>query len=577
MMNLKSIKHNKTLFQAIIFLLMAIGITLFAHWEPSGETWGYWFFSRIFTETGKFIAPDRSPLYTLYLFLFRWMDYPLSVTAEYVVTTFVTLLSLIVLFRRYLRMKFLLLAVILWIPFLQISEPPVLKLALACSCFAVFLRENKPNRFKYACSYALLIFAYMFRGTYLFCLLAFVALDIVRTFKHKKSLRRFLPQYYDLVILIPILFLCWFHQSPSPHRWNTASVCSADWLPFDAKSLTSGAFIQNYNSAYILDKYGSFHGKDLYFTNQELFKGAKTLSGAIKANPKFVVKQMLRNVKRALIISIKFTLIPALLYPMIPQGHFAWYPVHLFITIPIAFFVLYGAWKGAKTADMKCFMLANILMVVTLILVIPKERYMHSLLPVLILSASWYNLRLQNFLENLKKRFSMKRKVFSVLRLSAGYLLIFLFSSGAVDWKTVFSDLLKDVKAGDVRVLENRPYSMKRAKPFLDPLLQDCHGILALEHRFLATFTKLSVEKFYDISEIPPFGTYGDYRYEGLRPQRINCVLTSYDLINYGETETNVPIRYKNYIKPYVKQLERQGAVTKEIPSYGFVTILKNK
>src|SRR3989338_7442547 len=130
----------------VIFL--ALGVSLLAHWEPSQESWGYWLFSRIFNETGQFIIPGRSPLYSLYLVLFRWMGYPLSVSVEYLVTSLLTVLALMVLFREYLTRPLLTLAVILWIPFLQISEPPVQKLALACSCWAIALRNKEADRFR---------------------------------------------------------------------------------------------------------------------------------------------------------------------------------------------------------------------------------------------------------------------------------------------------------------------------------------------------------------------------------------------------------------------------------------------
>ena len=48
-------------------------LTLFKQQEISGESWGYWFFARVFADTGEFVAADRSPLYTLYLNGCRWL------------------------------------------------------------------------------------------------------------------------------------------------------------------------------------------------------------------------------------------------------------------------------------------------------------------------------------------------------------------------------------------------------------------------------------------------------------------------------------------------------------------------
>ena len=84
---------------AAFVIAAAAALTLFRHWEPTGETWGYWFFARVFAETGKFIIFDRSPLCVLYLNLFRWIGYPASVTLESIATLFLVSGSLIILFK----------------------------------------------------------------------------------------------------------------------------------------------------------------------------------------------------------------------------------------------------------------------------------------------------------------------------------------------------------------------------------------------------------------------------------------------------------------------------------------------
>ena len=89
----------RNLFLAVLTLAAGTGLTLFRHWEPGGETFLYWFFARVFGETGTFIILGRSPLYVLYLNLFHWMGYPTSVTVEYVATTLITAISLMVLLR----------------------------------------------------------------------------------------------------------------------------------------------------------------------------------------------------------------------------------------------------------------------------------------------------------------------------------------------------------------------------------------------------------------------------------------------------------------------------------------------
>jgi len=152
----------------------------------TAEAWGYWFFARVFAETGKFIVLDRSPLYTLYLNGFRWLEYPTSVTVEYVVTSVFSVISLVALFKPYLGWRRGVLAAILWIPFLQqIAEPPVQRIALALQCWAVVARRTTRERFRVAVSYALLGLSVMFRATSIVILALFVVWDILRTLKQR--------------------------------------------------------------------------------------------------------------------------------------------------------------------------------------------------------------------------------------------------------------------------------------------------------------------------------------------------------------------------------------------------------
>ena len=71
-------------FSVIVFFVL---LSLLKHWEVTNESWGYWYFSKVFLDTGKFVNFDRSPIYTVYLSLFVWLGYPLSYILEYIVTT----------------------------------------------------------------------------------------------------------------------------------------------------------------------------------------------------------------------------------------------------------------------------------------------------------------------------------------------------------------------------------------------------------------------------------------------------------------------------------------------------------
>lgn len=550
-------------------ILSAIGLTLFAHWEPSQESWGYWLFARIFAETGEFIVPGRSPLYTLYLNLFRWMGYPLAVSVEYFVTSLITVVALLVLLRRYLSLPWLILAVILWIPFFQISEPPVQKLALACSCFAVAFRDINANRSRVPLSYALLVLACMFRNTYSILIVIFLIADAIYVLKQnslKGSLQIISPKRDDWPIAVIIILLVWFGAMQSSHRWNNAQFASTQWFPGNSKSLSDAAFFQHYNGEYIRQQYGLAEDKDYYLTHQELFKGAATLKDAVLANPKFVIKQMLLNLKRALIIAVKFTLLPSVFYEKIPQGSRLWFFVHPLITLPLAFGILYGAFRACQSKMMALFLIGNLILIGTSILALPKERYMYPLIPILILSAYWWGKQLQ---------LKISKGALSVFRQVVMPLILILFSNGLVSWGAIAAQITGDMQAKKIRVMEMRPDSMKASIKSIEPFIQNCQGVLSVEHAFFGAFTKLPLNKFYDIWEIPPFSSFGkNFDYQGLHPDRIDCVLLYARISMDTGGPTNQFVRYQNYIKPYAVWLQDKGAKVYDIKQYGQAVIL---
>ena len=65
--------------------------------EMGGESWGYWYFSRVLNEDYELLLLGRSPLYTLYLQMFNWLPYPTSVRIEYIISTLITLVSIVTL------------------------------------------------------------------------------------------------------------------------------------------------------------------------------------------------------------------------------------------------------------------------------------------------------------------------------------------------------------------------------------------------------------------------------------------------------------------------------------------------
>lgn len=567
------------------FLLLSV----FHHWEPS-ETWGYWAFSRILWETGEFIIPDRSPAYVTYLLLFRWLPFPVSIATEYFVTTGITVAALIVFFRPLLGLGMATFAVILWIPFLQIAEPPPQKLALALSLFAVMLRNKRPSPFRISSSYALLILCYLLRSTYQFFLLVFLVWDITTwiTKKLKKispltirgvggvmsrhgqdSLRatrgivRHIIQavrthsVFFIVLSFYLLILLW----QSPHPWNTIYFSTTQWFPHDGKHFS---ILQIYNARYAYETYGTIKDHDFYFTNQEVFHGAKSNLEAVFANPGFVLRILAHQLVDGIFEMTRLTLAYAAIVSV--PDDWAMYIQSLFVLVLGALF--YGAFRGGSTASIRLMVVGNILMAFLSMVILPHWRYMLPLIPVFLLGIVWYAKKMGG-LVYLHKSCAVKTNILARCFTAS---LIIAFCSSVVLWKNLLVHVFVDTIHADLRVFhssEEEYGSLTAAIPQLQTLSRQCRGIMLLEHTALAGFSYIPLAHIHDVFSLPPFGRYEASDVSVLHPDRVNCLFISRQAsqdIGYG---TNIQMRYERYLAPYKEALLQRGAQAIPVESYG--------
>ena len=543
----------------LVVVLIGIGISMFKNWEITGESWGYWFFARVLGEGGGFVVFGRSPLYTLYLNAFRWIGYPNSVTIEYVVTTLITVMALVLLFKRYFGLWLAVFAALLWIPYLQVMEPPVQKLALAFSCLAVVVRLEGKISFRYSLFYALLVIAWMFRPTYVILIIVFVGWDLVMGIRQRKNnaYRKFLSPRHAWPIMIVAVLSFWFVSSQSDHPWNNVYSGTTKWFPVSGKNLGKASFFQKYNMAYIRLEYGSYEGKDWYFTNQELFGDAENVIEAVKYNPAFVFKFIQYNIRKIVMSALGY--MTSLKY--IFKSIFA-------LLLIIELFIFIGALNASNNPLVKVFLIGNLFVLGSIAIFEIKSRYFFPLIPILSLSAGWYGYKFRKLFYLFSHRKLKPLGHFIVP------LLLILFTNGLVGWSSILSDLKDKIMSGRVSVLESSNSSMKSIFSEIVPLIKDCDGVLTGENNFLGAFSDIPIEKIYDVFEIPPFGSLKDSDYNGLNPNRVDCLLISNSLSTGIGNATNWQIRYDNYIEPYVDQLLDAGAFIYDIPHYGRAIVL---
>jgi hypothetical protein len=425
-------------------------------------------------------------------------------------------------------------------------------------------------------------------------ILAFIIWDIFKVVREgawKSLYASIRPHLYDLLLLIVIVLPIIFTANQSSDRWNTAWFASAKYFPTDGKSLINASFIQTYNGEYTEITYGTADAKDFYFTNPEVFNGASTAVEAIKANPEFVIKQSREHVKSLMNGTMNLTSIPALwnlaarLFGFLPYR--GW-----IISTLLTLLIIYAAIKQSINIKEWIFILACIIAVIpTVILNVAKERYLVPLIPALIVGGSWFCDVIDKYLKagetKLKNLFTRPKQkleyVYTLFRMPAwrglivGFVLLVLLSNGLGYWAVFGKNLVLDIKQRDIRVLDERG-GMKQSFSEIESIITNCHGVTALESTYVGAFSKLPREKVYDVWEIPPFSSLNKSEYNGLRVERINCLLISKTLqhpSNKGGA-TNYGIRYQNYIQPYVDELLRMGASSIEIPGYGIAVIFKS-
>lgn len=563
---------------AISVIFCFILLSLLKHWEVTNESWGYWYFSKVFLDTGKFVNFDRSPIYTLYLGLFTWMGYPISYIIEYVVTTLFVSLSLFFFIKPYLKIPLATVAVILCIPFMTAADPAVQILALGFAFLAIIARRKWPDRKGKSISYALFGFAYLFRGVYLVFLLAYLGWDFIKIVKKlnwKKFCSIIRPRFVDSLIVIVILLSVLFIVNQSDDEWNNVWLANVDYFPGDGESLIDASFIETINWEYADDTYEFPDQTDFYFTNQELFNGETTIFGAIQANPDYVMKQWSENTVGMINAALDLTNIPR---------------IFVFQGIIICLLIGFAGIKYSIDKKEWVFIICCGLSIIPVILFsVPKTRYMIPFIPIIIIAVAWILIKIEKLIEmagvKLKKSNpSLKERISRIQKLTKmhvwksfviGLILLLFFTNGIVYWTGFAEELGSDIEQGDIRILDSRDY-MRQSYSEIESIIANCNGVMAYEHRFIAAFLDFPREKIYDIWEIPPFGRYNNSEYDGLRPDRIDCLLISNELPLSNSSGANTGLRYWSYIHPYEQELLRLGASNIEISGYGRAVILNS-
>ena len=93
----KYVPEQKLLNITYFLLVLSIAVlSTFVNWTPGSESWGYWFFNKEFQETGTFLINERSPLFTIYLSLFSWLNYPTNIILHHMFSSTIAISNQVV-------------------------------------------------------------------------------------------------------------------------------------------------------------------------------------------------------------------------------------------------------------------------------------------------------------------------------------------------------------------------------------------------------------------------------------------------------------------------------------------------
>ena len=538
----------------ILLLFINIIFASFTDVYLTAEHYGYWYFNKIFLNNYTFPDLSRSPFYIIYLSLFNWLTFPYNMLIEAITANFIACSSLYFLFKDKFKKIFIFLTIFFSLSFFYNMIPYPQVLAFACANFAIYFRQKNNNKYLFF-SYLLLISSIYFRVTYLVVFLLFICLDIfriIKNFKKKNLLKDFLG--IITVILIFSMSLQFLKTRGTDSKFDNGYFNNLKWSPTKSKSNIDIAFLLNFNYLYIEKNYDNLaeDEKDFYFTNKLLFNGAQTIKSAFVSNPNFFMWGVFKNLLHIPPIIInKFTLRNFL--PECSKGH-SCMANYIFISFGICI-VLTGLFiffirKHLKIKNIDqilndhllFYAIANLLLILTAVLALPKLRYMMPFLFFLIpINISAYHI------------FSKKIFEKKLLYLLTTFFIFFFsfFSMGYPIFKNIYTSVNNNSYYNNLK-------NYNEDIILLNKEIGSCKSTLVSSPALILGFTNYNENKLRTFLEIPPFGKYDGNDLNLSEEMFVDCILYNDDLLkNMGANRgvgPNYQLRRENYLLPFLDQ-----------------------
>lgn len=291
---------------SIIFLIFFFSIILFCdqNWEPSAETYKHWVSVKILEDTLRFNDATGS-LYTLYLYLFSKVEFPISVILERYTSVIFICVSIFLLLRIFLNKYITLILIISWLPYLWIIESTsrLIAVGLISLYFYTNYDKKKIEFFPILLLSAILIdklAALFFIGHLLFFFIK----------KIKINLSKFKIFEYKNIIKV-FLFILLFFSTILQSNLKEANHYGVDY-PFAPINLKDGSYNGVFfqvgtwrwiKRQFYLKKLDNIYEEndlykaDWYFFQQKAFNNSKKFYHTIYLAPKELALNIFRNLK----------------------------------------------------------------------------------------------------------------------------------------------------------------------------------------------------------------------------------------------------------------------------------------
>jgi len=285
-------------------LLFLIALFLLAprYWEPGGESWGTWASARVLSESGEYPPLSKGPVYVLYLLLFQWIDYPLSIRLEHIATHLFCYAAIYWMLRSVLPRLYAFLLTCVWIPLLAVTEGGG---AIAGMGFlALYLRGGKCGGLATGYFPPLLGLAGLCHNVYLPFLLGHTIGMLIEKVRRKQPFSGFfplvgrekrLPLAVNTALLILLLFSAAF---PVQHpRFNNHMMIDAAYAPEPlADNMTTSFFhlgTYKWMMRNVPPAERIYH--DWYLNQEKAFGDSQNILEAMVKKPRTVIENFVEN------------------------------------------------------------------------------------------------------------------------------------------------------------------------------------------------------------------------------------------------------------------------------------------